>query len=504
MLLTACGGGSTDTSTAQAVITAAESPTVEPTADDLTLQQLIDEQDLTGDPSVGRLLPAITDPLAQLGKHLFFSKSLGGGFDSACVTCHHPVLGGADGLSLSVGVAATAPDLLGPGRTHLDGVPPIPRNAPTAFNAGLWDLGMFWDSRVESLTGTPGDNGGDGNIRTPDSLFGVVDPNAGDNLAAAQARFPVTSAEEMRTEAFENGSSGDVVRAHLAARLGNYGAGAGELLVNNWLDTFQTAYASAEPAETLITFDNIAAAIGAYERSMVFVANPWRDYVQGDLEAISPAAKRGAILFLTPLPDNGAGCSRCHAGDFFSDERHHAIAFPQIDPGKGDGANGKHDFGRERETGNPLDRFRFRTPSLLNIAVSAPYTHAGAYATLDEVIRHYRNPRGAIDNYFAGAAWCGLQQFAVIPDCATLYPDAETNTRDALDTVEDRRLAGGGLLPDINLSNADIADLVAFLNALTDPCVLDRDCLAPWIADPTETGPDGQQLNAIDSSGELL
>ena len=66
------------------------------------------------------------------------------------------------------------------------------------------------------------------------------------------------------------------------------------------------AFASAAPAEQLITFDNIALAIGEYQRSQVFVNSPWRSYVRGDNDAIGDAAKRGAILFFTPLFDGGA------------------------------------------------------------------------------------------------------------------------------------------------------------------------------------------------------
>ncbi|HJP36572.1 MAG TPA: cytochrome c peroxidase, partial [Gammaproteobacteria bacterium] len=61
---------------------------------DIELFQLITALGLTGDPAAGRDLPSIDDPIPQLGMKLFFSKSLGGGFDTACVSCHHPLLGG--------------------------------------------------------------------------------------------------------------------------------------------------------------------------------------------------------------------------------------------------------------------------------------------------------------------------------------------------------------------------------------------------------------------------
>lgn len=113
---------------------------------EIALRQLVMEHELLGDPAAGRELPSIEKPLAKLGRKLFFSKSLGGDRDAACVSCHHPVLGG-DALALSIGVGADDPDLLGPGRTHPDGDFTVPRNASTTFNLGLWNEGLFWDSR---------------------------------------------------------------------------------------------------------------------------------------------------------------------------------------------------------------------------------------------------------------------------------------------------------------------------------------------------------------------
>ncbi len=514
--LAACGGGGSGDGGTNALDSAEEpelvvapaperDPVEDPVPDgplDTELRGLIANQGLTGDPASGRDLPSIQDPLPQLGMKLFFSKSLGGGFDSACVSCHHPVLGGADDLSLPVGVHAVEPDLLGVGREHISGVPPVPRNSPTVFNLGLWDTVLFWDGRVESLGREPGANGAASGIRTPDSPFGNADAGAGANLAAAQARFPVTSAEEMKTDAFEAGSDNDEIRAHLAGRLGDYGEGVGELVSNLWLEEFQAAFNSTSGPESLVTFDNIALALGEYERSMLFVESPWKAYVEGDNTALTDSQKRGAILFLSQPQEGGAGCSSCHSGDLFSDSSFETIAFPQIGPGKGDG-NGD-DFGRERETGDPADRYRFRVPSLLNVAVTAPYGHAGAYADLETVVRHYDNPGNTVDDFFDDGGWCSLQQFAGIEDCASLYPQAENNSELALRKLRREQDDGVSRLAQINLNGREERDIVAFLNALTDPCVLDRDCLAPWIADTALPGPDGQQLNAVDEGGQPL
>lgn len=505
LLLTACGGGGSSDSGDEGGDDIDPPDTTAPmTATDLRLTELIASLNLPSDPLAGRNLPDIGDPLPQLGRALFFSKSLGGDFDSACVSCHHPALGGADGLSLPVGVGAIDPDQLGPGRETDAGIPVVPRNSPTVFNAGLWDNGLFWDSRVESLGGENGANGSQSGIRTPDSGFGTPDAAAGGNLPTAQARFPVTSPEEMRGSLFEAGSDNDGVRAHLAARLGDYGVGTGELAQNDWLAAFQQAFISSESAEALITFGNIATALGEYERSLVFVDSPWQRYVAGDTDALTEQQKLGALLFFGPANEGGAGCGACHNGPLLSDERHHTLAFPHFGPGKGDGASGDDDFGRERESGNANHRYRFRTPSLLNVALTPPYGHAGAYQTLEEVVRHYNNPGNAVNRFFNNGGWCQLPQYSDVAGCASLYPNARANSALALQKLQTERNQGVSLFRPARLNGAEVDQMVAFLEALTDPCAQDRDCLSPWIADTTSGGPDGQQLNAVNIEGGLL
>jgi cytochrome c peroxidase len=441
-------------------------------------------------------------PLAKLGMKLFFSKSLGGDKDSACVSCHHPVLGGTDNLSLPVGVGAITPDLLGSGRMHKDGLPLVPRNTPSIFNIALWDKGLFWDSRVESIGKEPGANGSLSEIRTPDSDYLFTDADAGDNLVAAQARFPVTSIDEMRGADFEADMDNTAVRDHLAARIGNYGVGTDELVTNNWLSEFQIAFESIDDAQTLITFENIAFALGEYQRSMLFSNNTWARFNAGDNSALTEDQQAGARLFFDAPQNGGAGCAGCHNGPLFSDEQHHNIAFPHIGPGKGDGNN--DDFGRERETGLIEDRYKFRTPSLLNIANTAPYGHTGSFQTLEAVVRHYINPNNSLNQFFQENGACQLPQFNPIENCDELYPDNQNNSQLALDKLNEDIRNGTSVFRPIRLNNIQVSQLVSFLEALTDPCIEDRECIAKWIPNSTDLGPDEQQLNAIDKEGSLL
>ena len=236
---------------------------------------------------------------------------------------------------------------------------------------------------------------------------------------------------------------------------------------------------------------------------MVFVDNPWKTYVQGDNDAISDQAKRGALLFFGDV-NPGFACDQCHGGDFFTDERQTITGFPQVGPGKGDGSTGDEDFGREQQTGDSADRFKFRTPTLLNLDATAPYTHTGTYFLFDSAA-HYFIPAETFFDRFPGGSVCDVPQFENHPDCATLFPNTDTNsgfTRNA--AIQQRTIDPDLTFPDLSFSPpSDAEPVMDFMATLTDPCTQDRACVAPWIPDPSED-PDGNQLNAIDINGDPL
>jgi|AntDeeMetagen681_2_1112603.scaffolds.fasta_scaffold00001_179 cytochrome c peroxidase len=387
----------------------------------------------------------------------------------------------------------------------------VPRNAPTTFNIALWDDFLFHDGRVESLTKEPGMGGTSGGIRTPDSPFEVEDPLAGPDLVAAQARFPVTSIEKMRGRNLVVGADNESVRTHLAKRLGGV---LGELQNPDsdgipgpdWPQRFEAVFGAAREGEALTTYERIAFAIAAYESSQVFVDTPWQAYVQGDKDALTDSQKKGALLFYRSVENGGAGCAGCHSGDFFTDEQFHNIAMIQVGPGKGDGEDGTDDFGRFRETNAEEDRYAFRTPTLLNVEVTGPFGHAGAYDDLESVIRHHLNPQEAIADYFASAGtWCNaMNQYSGVLDCDALMPSAEDNALKALATLQADQAEGRSTLVNAELSISEVADLVAFMKALTDPCLKDASCLGQWIPDTSTSGASGLQLNATDRNGHPL
>ena len=451
-----------------------------------------------------RLLPDITtSKVAQLGRELFFSKSLSGDFDVACTSCHDPRLGGADGLSLPVGVGAVEPDVVGPGRRHdgnfridpeADGGPNVERNSPTTFNTAFYDHAMFYDGRVEAIkrhfglyrpADAPGANGQNETIRTPDSLFGGKDLEAGANLTEAQSRFPVVALNEMRGFSAPLRGEHYAVREYLEKRLQGK---TGELKVNRWPALFRWAFNQPEAtAETVVTYANIARALAEYQRSQVFIDTPWRRWLAGK-GPLSEAAKKGAYLFYTPLQEGGAQCYQCHGGEFFTDEKYHNLAIPQFGRGK---AVHQRDLGRYGATRRVQDMYAFRTPSLLNVTETAPYGHTGAFKSLAEIIRHHLDPEESLANYDFS-----LQHLPQFDGLGVGYPMAKANSYDALKQLQgssdfwseaDRRAAR-------SLPEQSIGYLVAFLNTLTDPCITDSACLAPWL--PQGESPDGQRLDA--------
>ncbi|CAA6825572.1 MAG: Cytochrome-c peroxidase [uncultured Sulfurovum sp.] len=459
---------------------------------DNALNLIIDENNLTGDALKGKEIPDIESAKTQLGMHLFFSKSLGADSDSACVTCHHPMLGGGDRLSLPIGVGAESEDLLGEGRLHStdskenDAGPPVPRNAPTTFNVLGWNKVLFHDGRLSTLA-----NG----ISTPDSGLNIVDPLATDNLASAQARFPVTSPEEMKGFDHQEKNNQEI-RDYIASRLGGYAEGENRLEDHDyWLKKFQLAFDQLEgTAQELITEQNIAKAIGEYENSQAFSNTPWKDYIEGNTKAISNEAKKGALLFFNPVSKGGANCASCHTGDLFSDESFHNIVMPQIGRGKGNGLDGSSDFGRFNITKDEEDMFKFRTPTLLNVTETGPWSHAGAYTSLEAVVRHHLNPSQAIQNYdLTQLTQVGIQNIDSIT--AKAEPMLKKLTEDRVSKEE--------VLQNVELKDFEVQELLSFLETLTDPCVKDRECLKKWIPTVNED-PNGKQLDAIGYNGSIL
>lgn len=387
------------------------------------LRQLIGQKNIQPMPQP----PALNQAQVTLGRNLFFDKILSGNEDVACATCHHPSLGYGDGLNLSIGVGGTGG--VGPGRDHPAKVF-VPRNAPAIYNVGFMPE-LFWDKRVGVPPPPPGQPPGP--AQTPEGPMNLP-PDA------AQALFPLVSITEMRGTGHSLDSLNEQdYRQALVTRLALY---------NDYVQMFDTAF-----GPNSMTVDNMALAIAAFERSQTFSNAPWDRYLRGDSNALTDQQKRGADLFFGP-----ARCDSCHSGPLLTNFTTHNIIVPQFGPGQGQGNQGREDFGFENTTNNQQDRYKFRVPSLRNVALTGPYMHNGAFSTLNEVVNHYRN-KAQSTNSFTG------QNMVQAADLApTLLP-----TQDLLLTPSQLFLQVPG-----NLPPQQVNDIVAFLNALTDPAAVNR------------------------------
>lgn len=405
---------------------------------DEQLRSLIDKQGIV------RLDPVPTpDPqLVDLGQVLFFDKILSGNRDIACATCHHPTLASGDGIPLPIGTQGVG---LGQERTLGLGRGFIPRNSPDVFNRGAmeWES-MFWDSRV-----AVDDNGA---FTTP---AGNLLPNGLDSVLAAQAMFPVTSVDEMRGHDDGLGVAG--IQNELAL-IGDEDLSAmwesitrRLLAYPEYVGLFNAAYPNVALED--IGFQHSANAIAAFEIDAFSLNDsPWDRYLRGDNDAMSEGMKEGALLFY-----DQAGCAECHSGPLLTDQLHHVLATPQIGPGKG--AAAPWDAGRMGVTEDESDFVAFRTPTLLNVAQTGPWMHDGAYSTLEAVIRHHLEPAKSLARYDPK---CHLP-----PELIDAYQNDEQMYARMLANLDPIL----GRLK--QLSDAEIVQLIAFLECLTDPAISD-------------------------------
>jgi cytochrome c peroxidase len=147
---------------------------------------------------------------------------------------------------------------------------------------------------------------------------------------------------------------------------------------------YRALFAKAWSTEE-ITIDLVTRSIASFERTVVIGNSPFdRFYYRGDKKALSPAAQRGLKIFLNQKKGN---CSVCHVIGkryaLFTDNKFHNI-------GVGADTWGNfEDFGRYVQTKSASDMGAFKTPTLRNIAKTAPYMHDGSLATLKDVVDHY-------------------------------------------------------------------------------------------------------------------
>ncbi|MFQ6551928.1 cytochrome-c peroxidase [Aestuariibius insulae] len=384
-------------------------------------------------------LPA--DPAqARIGQLLFYDKILSGNRNISCGTCHHHDLHGTDGLSLGIGEGG---DGLGPERRAGDIRKRIPRNAPALWNLGHKEIRvLFHDGRLEVS-----DLFGNGFNSPAEEWL----PQGLDHIVAAQALFPLTAQFEMAGNPGENDVAGavhdriDAAWPILADRI---------RAIPGYADLFTQAFEEVETSAD-ITIVEIANALGA------FIVSEWQSH-DSPYDAwlagrpLPAAAEHGRSLFF------GRGnCASCHSGPLFSDQQFHALGLPAFGPGRTRRFDPMpRDVGRMGESDALEDAYRFKTPSLRNVALTAPYGHNGAWPTLDGIIRQHLDPASSRKVWHV--------DLAKLPDAPAISAiDFIVTT----DLREQERLERQIDITPVALTEAEIADVIAFLNALTGETV---------------------------------
>jgi cytochrome c peroxidase len=332
-----------------------------------------------------------------LGRLLFWDPILSGSTDIACATCHHPDFAWADGRQLSLGTGSVG---LGPSRADASNgvIPVVKRNAPTILNTAFngLDRGRRRRGRTTSAAA----------LASVDQARAPMFWDSRVRSLEAQALEPLKAREEMRGDSWSEATAVDEVVARLRDN-------------PEYVALFEDAFGTG----AAIDAQRLGEAIAAFERTLVAMNSPFDRFRAGDRDALTAQQQRGMEAF------DDAGCERCHEGVMFSDFDLHAEGVSE------------HPALTEPDAG--ARRFRFRTPSLRNVALTAPYMHNGTLATLEDVLRFYDNGRSENPNVASGRGRRGGNDGA-----ARLARDFQR--------VDD-------------MSDEEMRDIVAFLESLTDP-----------------------------------
>jgi cytochrome c peroxidase len=357
-----------------------------------------------------RLGRPVDRELADLGRMIFFDRILSLRNDTSCASCHGPAWGFGDSQSIAIGVGNNG--ISGPDRFGARNQ----RRAPLVINSALFPRQML-NGRFESLSGNSLDNTLGFRFPPPEGTtkFPPGDPFVR-TLIAAQAHLPPTDLVEMagftgtagtigpEYDQFDDGQ-GQAVPLPDASGHRNEPIRAAVVARFNANEAYQRLFArvlGVPRKDLVIDFPMIARALAEFQLSLTFTNAPIDRFARGFGSAMTPAEKRGALLFF-----GKARCVQCHAvagesNEMFSDFRNHVLAVPQIAPVFGapnelapngnvkfDGPGNDEDFGAEQVTGNPADRYAFRTSPLRNVAVQPQFFHNGAFTGIEQAIQHH-------------------------------------------------------------------------------------------------------------------
>ena len=329
-----------------------------------------------------RLSRKVDNQLADLGRLVFHDSLLGLNDDNSCSGCHAAPLGFGDSQSIAIGIENN--NIVGRDRTG----PRNQRRAPVILNNVFYPA-LMWNSRFNSVSGNPFDNSAGFQFPLPEGFSLSALPH----LLTAQAFIPPTEKPEMSGFHPSVPGTNDGIRAAVVERL-NANSEYRKLFGKNFPEV-----KSGGP----IIYEMLARAIAEFEFTLVFADAPIDKFARGQKNALTEDEKRGALIFF------GSGnCVSCHAvsgesNEMFSDFRQHVAGIPQIAPAVGnvtfDGLGANEDFGLEQVTGDPNDRYAFRTSPLRNLALQPTFFHNGCFTRLEDAVRYHLDAIGSAPSY---------------------------------------------------------------------------------------------------------
>jgi cytochrome c peroxidase len=381
---------------------------------------------------VARLGRPLNPTLADLGRLLWFDKLISLHHDNACGGCHSPTNGFGDSQPMAIGIQSN--NVVGPNRAG----PRNQRRSPIVINAAFFPA-LMWNGRFSAPSGDPFDNSQGFLFPPPESRirFGTNDPIV-KHLLQAQAHLPPTELIEVagftgtagtigpRFDQFDDGL-GEFVPPPDTSGFRNEPIRQRALELLNAAPAYRQLFSEQFPSVASggpIDFSMVGRAIAEFEFTLVFADAPLDAYARGNRAAMSTPEKRGALLFF-----GKAGCVTCHAvagesNEMFSDFRNHVVGAPQIAPFFGrysgnvifDGPSEDEDFALEQVSGNPADRYKFRSAPLRNVALAPAFFHDGSFKRLEDAIRYHLRASEAAWYYDAKAAGVDADlQFRVAP-----------------------------------------------------------------------------------------
>jgi cytochrome c peroxidase len=319
----------------------------------------------------------VTAAKAYLGKALFWDEQLSSTRTVACGTCHRPSSGGSDPRTIFNNARSRNPgfDQIFNTADDIFGSPGVPQNradgtyvmnnlfkfneqvtgrkSPSYLNAGYTPF-LFWDGRATET------------LRDP--ITNTIILPSGAALESQTLGPPLSSAEMAHGGRNWGQAAARIAQSKPLALATNIPAA-----LQNWIggrtypELFQEAFGTPE-----VTPARIAMAIATHERTLFSDQTPL-DKDAYNIEPLTKEEEAGRSLFIN------LQCNACHDGALMSDQMFHNIGVrPQFE-----------DRGRGAITGNPNHDAQFRTPTLRNVELHAPYMHNGKFATLEEVVEFY-------------------------------------------------------------------------------------------------------------------